>query len=107
MVGEERADDRVDLLLVVATAGFEFERNPLEHDHALRMFHRDLDQPTVAEEGLEDVFLVFGGGPEAGPGAAGRPHELGGWERGVHVEPVGPSVVCDRNDPGGGELPEL
>ena len=88
----------VDLLLLVALAGFELQGDALEHDAPLRLLRRDLGEAPVAEEGAQHGFLVVVGGAEGESGVARRSDLLGGPAQGLGVEPIGVPVVVHAHD---------
>src|SRR5215213_8269905 len=87
VVVEEPADDHVDLLLFVPDAGLELEGDPLEHDPALRLLGRDLDEPSVPEERAKDAPLILARRAERQAGFPRGPDGLGDAPERLRIEP--------------------
>jgi hypothetical protein len=95
----EPPHDRVHRPLVVADAGLELERDPLEHDPALRSFRGDLHEPPAPEERAQDGLLVLGRRAERQAGLARRSDLFGRPPQGLGVQAVGRAVVVEPHDP--------
>jgi hypothetical protein len=100
VVREEPPDRHVDLVLAVASAGLELDRDALQDDPSLGPLRRELGETPVPEERAEDRLLVLARGAERHAGLPRRSDLLGGPPERLGVEPVGLPIVVEADDAG-------